>query len=73
VHTHRRPSVLFILTGSDFVRRDPLGHVTLDTRQSSDVPKFKTPVWLEQLPPHTVENVGNAEINSAQVEIKSAA
>jgi hypothetical protein len=72
VHTHRWPSVLFILGWSEFVRRDPLGNVTLDTRQPSDVPKLNSPVWLEQLPPHTVENVGIAVINNVQVEIKSA-
>jgi hypothetical protein len=73
VHTHRWPSVLFVLTWSDFVRRDHLGNVTLDTRQSFEVPKLNTPVWLVPLPPHSVENIGPAEINSVHVEIKSAA
>jgi hypothetical protein len=27
-------------------------------------------MWLEPLPPHSVENVGDAEINNVQVEIK---
>jgi len=72
VHTHRWPSVLFILSWSDFVRRDHLGNVTLDTRQSFEVPKLNTPVWLESLPPHSVENIGPAEINNLQVEIKSS-
>jgi hypothetical protein len=72
LHSHRWPSVLFILAWSDFIRRDALGNVTLDTRQSSEVPKLNTPVWLEQLAPHTVENVGQVEINNIQVEIKVA-
>jgi hypothetical protein len=72
VHTHRWPSVLFILTWSDFVRRDHLGNVTVDTRQTVDAPHLNTPTWLESLPPHSVENVGDAEINNLQVEIKGA-
>jgi hypothetical protein len=72
VHTHRWPSVLFVLSWSDFIRRDDLGKVLLDTRQGLEAPKLNTPAWLEQLPPHTVENVGDAEINNVQVEIKRA-
>jgi hypothetical protein len=70
VHTHRCPSVLFILTWSDLVRRDHLGNVMLDTRQSSEGPVLNTPTWQKPLPPHSVENVGDAEINTVQVEIK---
>lgn len=70
VHTHRWPSVLFILTWSDLVRRDHLGNVVLDTRQVLEVTKLNTPVWQEPLPPHSVENVGNAEITTVQVEIR---
>jgi len=70
VHTHRWPSVLSVVSWSDLVRRDPLGNVTLDTRRSSDVPKLNTPTWQEPLPPHSVENVGGAEIDLVVVEIK---
>jgi len=72
LHTHRWPSVLFVLNWSDFVRRDEHGNVTLDSRRGFEAPKPNMPFWLETLPPHTVENVGNAEINNVQVEIKSA-
>jgi hypothetical protein len=67
VHTHRWPSVLFVFTWSDLVRRDHLGNVILDHLH---VPKLNAPVWQGPLPPHSVENVGNAEINTVQVEIK---
>ena len=70
VHTHRWPSVLFIVTWSDLVRRDPLGDVMLDTRRDVEEPKLNTPSWREPLPPHSVENVGGAELNTVQVEIK---
>jgi hypothetical protein len=71
VHTHRWPSVLVIVAWSDFVRRDQLRNVTLDTRQSQETPQLISPTWLEPLPPHTVENVGDREIQNLQVEIKS--
>jgi hypothetical protein len=72
VHTHRFAGVLFIQSWSDLIRRDQHGNVLLDTRQSSDKPKLNTPLWQEPLPPHTVENVGGAEFDSVQVEIKDA-
>jgi hypothetical protein len=72
LHTHRWPSVLFVESWSDFVRRDEHGNVTLDTRRGFQAPKRNAPAWLEALQPHTVENVGDVEINNLQVEIKSA-
>lgn len=40
VHTHRWPSVLYIRSWSEFVRRDADDRVTLDSRT---VPALKTP------------------------------
>jgi hypothetical protein len=70
VHTHRWPAVLFLSNWREFVRRDAQGNVLLDTRTTPEAPKLNTPIWLEPLPPHSVENVGGAEINNVQVEIK---
>lgn len=70
LHTHRWPSVLFILSWSDLVRRDHVGNVMPDPQQASHVPKLNTPTWQGPLPPHSVENVGDTEINTVQVEIK---
>jgi hypothetical protein len=72
VHTHRWPSVQFIVSWSDLVRRDHLGDVMLDTRTVSESPKLNTPLWHPALPPHSVENVGGAEIHALQIEIKSS-
>ena len=71
VHTHRWPSVQFIVSWSDLVRRDHLGELMLDTRTVSESPKLNTPLWHPALPPHSVENVGGAEIHALQIEIKS--
>jgi hypothetical protein len=72
LHTHRWPGVLFIATWTDFIRRDQHGNVVLDTRQLTDKPRIKPPLWQEPLSPHTLENVGDAEFNAVQVEIKDA-
>jgi hypothetical protein len=73
VHTHRWPGVLFITAWSDLLRRDPQGTVLLDTRQLPDKPGLNVPQWQEPLPPHTVENVGSAEFDAVQVEMKDGA
>ena len=72
LHTHCWPGVQFFESWSPLVRRDPQGNVTLDTRALADAPPLNTPLWLETLTLHTVENVGDREIISVQVEIKSA-
>jgi hypothetical protein len=70
VHTHRWASVLFILSWSDLVRRDHLGNVIPGTAQALEAPTLNMPTWQGPLPPHSVENVGQGEINTIQVEIK---
>ena len=70
VHTHRWPSVAHTESCSDFVRRDADGNVTLDTRQAGPPPKMQ---WLEPMAPHSVENVGAAEIRVYVTELKDAA
>lgn len=72
VHTHRWPSVLYILSTSHFVRRDADGNVQLDTRTLPSLPAAGGAVWSEPLPPHSVENVGDAEIRVISVELKDA-
>jgi hypothetical protein len=69
VHTHCWPGVLYILGVSDFVRRDPDGHVLLDTRGSAHAPTGSA-VWGEALTPHTLENVGEHQLRNITVELK---
>lgn len=71
VHTHRWPSVVYILSQSDFIRRDESGNVLFDSRLGPPSHKIPAVQWIEPLPPHSVENVGNAEISLYIVEIKS--
>jgi hypothetical protein len=70
VHTHCWPSQLDVLSWSGFVRRDATGETTLDSRT---IPQLRTPpvtVWSEPLPPHSLENVGTADIDIVSVELK---
>lgn len=70
VHTHRWPAVHHIHSWSDFVRRDAEGKVLVDTRGRPPPASLPLVVWGEPLPPHTLENVGAAELHVVSVELK---
>jgi quercetin dioxygenase-like cupin family protein len=70
VHTHPSPSVIHTLSFSHYLRRDGSGTVIQDTR-TSDTPRPEF-VWSPPLPPHSIENVGNADIHLILVEVKTA-
>lgn len=71
LHTHRSPSVLYILSWSDFIRRDAEGTVVLDSRSIGKTPSG-TALWSAPLPPHTLENIGASDLHIISVELKSA-
>ena len=70
LHTHRWPSVLYVLSWSDFVRRNERGEVTLDSQTAGLTPPKV--LWSPPLPPHTLENVGDREIHIISVELKQS-
>jgi hypothetical protein len=70
VHTHRWPGVVYVMSWSDFIRRDDNGNVLMDSRTIGPPPKIPSVQWLDPLPPHSVENVGSAEISLFIVELK---
>jgi hypothetical protein len=70
LHTHRWPSILYVLSVGHFVRRDSDGIVLVDTR-GGGLPEPGTAIWSGALPPHTLENVDAAEIHIIGVELKS--
>ncbi len=71
LHTHRWPSALYILSWSDFVRRDSQGLVLVDSRSGRGLPEG-TALWSGPLPPHTLENVGSRNLRAISVELKTA-
>lgn len=71
LHTHRWPAAHYIVSWSDFVRRDADGTVLVDTR-TAPRPEVPTGVWGEALPPHTLENVGARLLHVISTEVKSS-
>jgi hypothetical protein len=70
VHTHCWPSVLYVLSWSDFIRRDASGALVLDSRSAGSVASPPSVLWSEALPPHSLENVGTVEMRIISVEMK---
>ena len=70
LHTHRWPSVLYVIATAHHVRRDDAGSVFSDTRVAGAPPEPGTTLWLTPRPPHTVENVDDSEIRLLNVELK---
>jgi len=71
LHTHRWPAAHHFMSWSDFVRRDEHGAVQVDTRGKPGV-AAGTVLWSGPLGPHTLENVGPAELHVVSTELKSA-
>jgi hypothetical protein len=70
LHTHRWPGTHYIVTPSDFIRRDAAGAVLLNSRtRPPSLPG--TAAWSDPLPPHTLENIGASELRVITVELKS--
>jgi hypothetical protein len=69
VHTHQWPASHYVISWSDFVRRDAEGVVLVDTRQSG--PKSRPgALWGQPLPPHSLENVGSSPLRIISTELK---
>lgn len=69
VHAHEWPAALYVLNWSDFVRRDADGTVLADSR-GRPAPEPGSGLWIEPLPPHSVENVGSSDLHIIAVEVK---
>ena len=70
VHTHRWPGAVYVISASDFLRRDAKGNLLFDSRNAGGLPATPAAQWTEALPPHSVENIGNAEIVLITTELK---
>ena len=70
-HTHCWPCAMYVQSWSHFVRRDDKGNLILDSRTVESLATPPTVLWSEPLPPHTLENVGEAEIRVISVELKT--
>jgi len=70
LHTHRGPSVQYLLRVAGFPRRDNTGSVLVDSRGMDLLKDGPLVLWSEPLPPHTLENVGDGPIHAFVVELK---
>jgi hypothetical protein len=70
VHTHQWPAVHYVLSWSDFIRRDENENVLLDTRTTAFAKSPPEILWGEPLPPHSLENVGARLLHIVSVEQK---
>lgn len=73
VHTHRWPSVLYVIRWSSFVRRDAHGRILLDSRSAPELSAPPAVVWSPPLAAHSLENVGEVDLRVISVELKQVA
>jgi hypothetical protein len=71
VHTHRWPGAVYVISGSDFVRRDGEGKLIFDSRSADLSPEIPAVQWTGPLAPHSVENIGTTDIVLITTELKS--
>ncbi len=71
LHTHCWPAVQYIVSWSDFVRRDHSGSIMLDTRTVVALAAGNA-AWSGPLPLHTLENVGTGVLHVLSVELKGS-
>jgi len=71
IHTHQWPAAHYVLSWSDFVRRDGEGNVLLDSRTSDKSPP--SAIWTDADGPHSIENVGASDLHVVSVEVKTQA
>lgn len=71
VHAHEWPAALYVLSWSDFLRRDADGGILADSRGRPPQQRG-TSLWIDPLPPHSVKNVGSADLHVIAVELKGA-
>ena len=69
IHAHEWPAALYVLSWSDFIRRDQHGSVLADSRDRS-APGAGSGLWIDSLPPHSVENIGSSDLHIVAVEVK---
>ena len=71
IHTHLRPTVMYVLSGAHFIRRDENGDTIFDTKAN---PEFVLPkvLFAESTPQHTIENADTNDLVVIGVELKNS-
>lgn len=71
LHTHRWGGVLYVLSWSDFVRRNAAGDVVLDSRAAGLALSPGDAIASSPLNAHTLENVGDKPLHVIAFELKA--
>jgi mannose-6-phosphate isomerase-like protein (cupin superfamily) len=69
MHTHLRPTLNYVLSGSHFIRRDENGEIMRDTRAEPGAVQPKVH-FVESRPMHTIENTDTKDLVVLGVELK---
>ena len=69
LHTHLRPTLNYVLSGSHFIRRDENGEIMRDTRSEPDAVQPKVH-FVESRPKHTIENTDSKDLVVLGIELK---
>jgi hypothetical protein len=69
LHTHLVPTVMYVISGSHFLRRDEHGETMVDTRAE---PGFVLPrvQYSPGTPRHTLQNTGSDDLVVIGIELK---
>lgn len=70
LHTHCWPAAYYVLSWSDFLRRDEQGEVMLDTRAAGLGLEPAHAIWAAPMGAHTLENVGVHPLHIISFELK---
>ena len=69
LHSHRTPTVSYVISGSHIHRRDEDGSTLLDTRADGG-PGLPRVSFSTGISPHTLENTGDEDLVVIGVELK---
>lgn len=69
IHTHPK-TVMYVVSGDQFVRRDDAGKVMVDTREQGASFVMPRVIWSNGTPPHVIENPGEEDLIVIGVELK---
>lgn len=70
VHTHPK-TLMYVVSGDHFVRRDASGQVMVDTREQGEDFVMPSVIWSDGTPPHVIENPGEEDLVVIGVELKN--
>ena len=70
VHSHRWPSVLYVMEEENIRDYDAQGNVIYDTKTDKNPMKTPYTVWMDPQKPHSVENLSKKPLRLMRVELK---